>query len=934
MAHLGNTIINGALRVIGGENVDTINGVTVGSSPKFTDASVSASSNHYTPATASGQDKSASASGATAAWGIDVVKGVTLNTDGKGHVTGISVTSGKIPNNPDTDTKVTQTATTTNANYEVLFSATADNTTRTETTGKTTTLRFNPNKGALMEGNATVASGENSHAEGYMTTASGSNSHAEGFKTFAVSDHSHAEGCLTTTTVKYAHAEGGYTIASGEAAHAEGLYASAAGSNSHSEGYQTKASGKSSHAEGNGTTASGEGAHAEGNSTLASAENSHAEGSNTVARNRWSHAEGYATTASGIFSHAEGQQTNATTDGTHAEGNGTTASGYNAHAEGSFTRASANGAHAEGSNTVSTGTNSHAEGYMTTASGNYSHAEGQQTSTNSSSAHAEGYKTTASGNYSHAEGQSTRASAVASHAEGYYTTASSDYSHSEGYKTSASGKGAHSEGGYTTASSGGGTIASGENSHSEGYGTKASGAASHAEGYQTIASGTYSHTEGYQAWTSPTAYGAHAEGGYPASGTDGGTTANGVNAHAEGFKTVANGASAHAEGNYTTAGSSGHAEGRYTQAGTGAHAEGYYSSALGENSHASGSGTCAAGTNQTVIGKYNVADSTDLLIIGNGSDDASRSNALNIGVNAVIYPKNGIQYPATRSGALPNNWISCGGGYSTSSGKQGLKLLTCEQSDCYSGFGQDCGGGPWELSIVAGATNDNIASNGQIRFLKHGNSGTSLSTYTQLARLAPDGKFMCASVVPGGSDYAEFFEWNDANPNEEDRIGYFVTFDDENKIRIANTNDEYILGVTSANPCVLGNGDKIDANEMCLKDEFGRLIYEEVPEMEVISGGSSIPKLDKNGNIIYIKQPKLNPDYKPSKPDESRFDKPEWCPVGMLGVLITRDDGTCEVNDYATVSENGVATKALTNSVNKYRVIKRKSENIVEILFR
>ena len=37
MAHLGNTIINGILRVIGGANIDTINGVTVGSSPKFTD---------------------------------------------------------------------------------------------------------------------------------------------------------------------------------------------------------------------------------------------------------------------------------------------------------------------------------------------------------------------------------------------------------------------------------------------------------------------------------------------------------------------------------------------------------------------------------------------------------------------------------------------------------------------------------------------------------------------------------------------------------------------------------------------------------------------------------------------------------------------------------------------------------------------------------
>ena len=68
-----------------------------------TDTKVTSSANHYTPATASGQDKTASASGATAAWSIDVVKGVTLNTDGKGHVTGISVTSGKIPGNPNTD---------------------------------------------------------------------------------------------------------------------------------------------------------------------------------------------------------------------------------------------------------------------------------------------------------------------------------------------------------------------------------------------------------------------------------------------------------------------------------------------------------------------------------------------------------------------------------------------------------------------------------------------------------------------------------------------------------------------------------------------------------------------------------------------------------------------------------------------------------------
>lgn len=75
-----------------------------------TDTKVTSAANHYTPETASGSDKTASASGATAAWSIDVVKGVTLNTDGKGHVTGVSVTSGKIPANPNTDTKVTSSA--------------------------------------------------------------------------------------------------------------------------------------------------------------------------------------------------------------------------------------------------------------------------------------------------------------------------------------------------------------------------------------------------------------------------------------------------------------------------------------------------------------------------------------------------------------------------------------------------------------------------------------------------------------------------------------------------------------------------------------------------------------------------------------------------------------------------------------------------------
>lgn len=88
-----------------------------------TDTKVTSAANHYTPSTDSGSALTKSASGATAAWSIDVVTGLTISRDTKGHVTGLSVTSGKVPANPNTDTKVKQTASTGNASYPLLASA-------------------------------------------------------------------------------------------------------------------------------------------------------------------------------------------------------------------------------------------------------------------------------------------------------------------------------------------------------------------------------------------------------------------------------------------------------------------------------------------------------------------------------------------------------------------------------------------------------------------------------------------------------------------------------------------------------------------------------------------------------------------------------------------------------------------------------------------
>lgn len=94
--------------------------VTMPANPN-TDTKVTSAANHYTPTTVPDQNKSASATGATAAWNIDVVQGVTLNTDGKGHVTGISVTSGKVPTPSDTKVQMIEVCSTQCIEYPLIF---------------------------------------------------------------------------------------------------------------------------------------------------------------------------------------------------------------------------------------------------------------------------------------------------------------------------------------------------------------------------------------------------------------------------------------------------------------------------------------------------------------------------------------------------------------------------------------------------------------------------------------------------------------------------------------------------------------------------------------------------------------------------------------------------------------------------------------------
>ena len=181
-----------------------------------------------------------------------------------------------------------------------------------------------------------------------------------------------------------------------------------------------------------------------------------------------------------------------------------------------------------------------------------------------------------------------------------------------------------------------------------------------------------------------------------------------------------------------------------------------------------------------------------------------------------------------------------------------------------------------------------------------------------------------SSSVGTGADYSEYFEWSDGNEENEDRVGYFVTFDDKQKIRKANETDDYVLGIVSGLPCIIGNGDECWKGRY-IYDDFGRYI-EETFEYEEIVDGKSVTKIGTKF--------KENPDYNPNQTYIERAKRKEWSAIGMVGVLSVYDDGTCQENGYCTVSDGGIATACEYSNVKAYRVLERVTENIVKVLFK
>lgn len=217
-----------------------------------------------------------------------------------------------------------------------------------------------------------------------------------------------------------------------------------------------------------------------------------------------------------------------------------------------------------------------------------------------------------------------------------------------------------------------------------------------------------------------------------------------------------------------------------------------------------------------------------------------------------------------------------------------------------------------------------------------------------------------------GADYAEFFEWEDGNVDDEERIGFFVKLTGDGHIVKASDVDAaagHVLGIvtsTQSHTAFIADGHALKWQGACLRDDFGRTLIELVykqPALDVLrSHYTSLPtpsvppqelvdsieaKEDTDETIVDlldealrdqvrpIRRGKVSPEYDREAEYVRRNERPEWDPVSLLGKVYVRDDGTCVVGQRCTCNADGIATPGAD-----WFVMERKSANVIRVFFK
>lgn len=328
--------------------------------------------------------------------------------------------------------------------------------------------------------------------------------------------------------------------------------------------------------------------------------------------------------------------------------------------------------------------------------------------------------------------------------------------------------------------------------------------------------------------------------------------------------------------------------------------------------------TCSGESSAICGGTNNVINSDGSDTDDNGYDTlgSGKYNVITGGQNNATNGYNGAINGGASNNILGGMYNAVGGGFHNSS----------------YGFSQ----------TVIGSRNKNPSTTNSPRMNINNDAfiignGVNSSSYSNCFRVQFNGNvYGLSSYHTSGADYSEFFEWEDENPNKEDRVGRLAALDGE-KIRYAKQGED-ILGITSALPAIIGDSPADSWKERYATDVFGRRILEEVTILAQES--------EKNENGMEIKpavpehvetQFKVNPDYDPIKENEyeSREKRPEWSTVGMLGKLVLIDDGSsCEVNGYAQPSAAGDGTATKSDAKTNCRVMARLDDTHIKVLLK
>ncbi|MNX84895.1 hypothetical protein D3C86_1167120 [compost metagenome] len=470
----------------------------------------------------------------------------------------------------------------------------------------------------------------------------------------------------------------------------------------------------------------------------------------------------------------------------------------------------------------------------------------------------------------------------------------------------------------------------GESAHIEGEFSYATGKTDHAEGSGTIATGNYSHAEGQ------------------------GSQALAVGSHSEGISTITYGTYCHTEGSATIAdGGSSHAEGLNTKAIGGTFIGKVISydataktvtldTVTGLNSYdyvyvitTSTAGSPIRDTiisidsvNKVVTLKATVNFSNAIYLVNSVFDNTANHAE---GFNTASFNK--------YSHAEGSNTIA----YGQSSHAEGSSTLASGNNSHAEGYATTANTyashvmGLFNKALVGSGTSYTSTADAFVI-----GNGTGSTTLGNAFRVTFDGKTYGLSAFNStGADYAEYFEWEDGNNDNEDRVGFLVTLDGE-KIRKANSSDDYILGIISVNPSVIGDSHQDDWSGKHITDEWGRIQYHYVDVPEKTDKIIYPAEYDENGEMVkdewtetvvieparqdYV--PILNPNWDSTIEYTPREKRKEWSAVGMMGKLLVRQDGTCQVNGYCGPNDEGIATKTDKG----YRVMKVISDEIVLVL--